>query len=183
MPEDWGQAAVVSNLPYNIATPIVSNLVASDLPWIRMIVTIQLELGKRMSAKPSTSSYGSLPVWLQAQCDVKLLKRLPPTVFWPRPKVNSAIIRLSPNTTRKKRIDDRPFFQDFLRRLFHQRRKYMRSILVGMYRKQIEKPVIDAALDSLNISRQARAEELEVRKLVKLSNRIYKEIQAADNPE
>jgi len=172
---------LVANLPYSIATPVVSNLVASDLPWMRMIITIQLELAKRMTAKPGTSSFGSLPAWLQSQCDTKLLKRLPPTVFWPRPKVNSGIVRLSPNPTRRRQIDDRPFYQDFLRRLFHQRRKLMRSVLVGMYRKQLKKSDIDAALASLNISNQARAEQIEVQQLVELANQLHKTIKATDN--
>ena len=77
---------LVANLPYNIATPVVSNLVATELPWSRMVVTIQYELGQRMQAKPSTSHYGSLAVWLQSQCQVKLLRKVGPTVFWPRPE-------------------------------------------------------------------------------------------------
>lgn len=68
---------LVANLPYNIATPLISNLIASDIPWFSMVVTIQLELGQRMSAKPGKSHYGALSVWLQSQADVKILKKLP----------------------------------------------------------------------------------------------------------
>lgn len=168
---------LISNLPYNIATPVVSNLVATDLPWERMVITIQYELGQRMAAKPSRSHYGSLSVWLQSQCRVKLLKRLPPQVFWPRPKVNSAIVQLLPDEFGKAKIADRPFFQDFLRRLFHQRRKYLRSVLVGMYRKQLEKTQIDEILAELDFKEQARAEEEPPQRLVELANRIYANIE------
>ena len=163
---------LVSNLPYNIATPIVSNLVATELDWERIVVTIQWELAQRMTARAGNSHYGALSAWLQAQCDVRILKKLGPTVFWPRPKVDSAIVRLFPNTTGWKRIGDRRFFQDFVRRLFHQRRKLLRSVVVGMYRKQLSKPEVDEILNRLEIGPEARAEELEVSSLVKLANQL-----------
>ena len=82
---------LVANLPYNVATPVMSNLVATDLPWTRMVVTIQYELAERMAAAPGSSQYSALSVWLQAQTKVTLLKKLGPNVFWPRPQVDSAI--------------------------------------------------------------------------------------------
>ena len=85
---------LVANLPYSVATPVISNLVASDLPWQKMVCTIQLELGEKMIAEPGTSSYGALSVWLQSQCSVRIIRRLGPKVFWPRPKVNSAIVSI-----------------------------------------------------------------------------------------
>jgi 16S rRNA (adenine1518-N6/adenine1519-N6)-dimethyltransferase len=170
---------LVANLPYSIATPVVSNLVASDLPWDRMVITIQLELAQRMTASPGRSSYGALSVWLQSQCHVKLVKRLGPQAFWPRPQVNSAVVRLVPAPGKSGPIADRKFFQDFLRRLFVQRRKMMRSVLVGMYRKQIGKEIVDATLEELNLSPKSRAEDLQPYELVKLSNRLFESIQAS----
>ncbi len=167
---------LIANLPYAIATPVVSNLVATNLPWERMVVTIQLELGLRMQARPGKSTYGALSVWLQSQTFVKLLKKLPPSVFWPRPKVNSAIMQLVPNPAGKKKILDRPFFQDFLRRLFHQRRKMMRSVLVGMYRKELSKAEIDQILQQMGLDQNTRAEQMPVEALVKLANSIYEKI-------
>jgi 16S rRNA (adenine1518-N6/adenine1519-N6)-dimethyltransferase len=170
---------LVANLPYNIATPVVSNLVATELPWSRMVVTIQYELGLRMQARPATSQYGSLAVWLQSQCEVELLRKVPPTVFWPRPKVNSAIMKLTPDPAARALIDDRPFFHDYVRRLFHQRRKMLRSLLVGMYRKQLGKAAVDDVLGELNIEETARAEELPVSVHVNLANRLYQVIEQA----
>lgn len=164
---------LVSNLPYNIATPVVANMVATELPWERMIVTIQLELAERMTARPRTADYGALSVWLQSQCRVKILKTLRPNVFWPRPRVQSAIVKLLPDDQKRKRIRDRPFLQDFLRRLFHQRRKLLRSVLVGMYRKQLQKPEIDAILESTGLADSPRAEELAPEVLVKLANAAW----------
>ncbi|MCA9019383.1 MAG: ribosomal RNA small subunit methyltransferase A [Planctomycetaceae bacterium] len=171
------QLKLVANLPYNVATPIISNIVASDLPWNRMVVTIQYELGLKMACKPATSNYGALSVWLQSQCFVKLLKKVGPTVFWPRPKVDSAIVQLTPNPPLKQKIVDRVFFQDFLRRVFQHRRKLMRSTLVGMYSKQLSKPAVDAILLSHEIDKEkARAEELTVPELIELSNSFQEQI-------
>jgi 16S rRNA (adenine1518-N6/adenine1519-N6)-dimethyltransferase len=172
---------LISNLPYNIATPVVSNLVATELPWERMVVTIQLELGQRMAANPGRSHYGALSVWLQSQCRVKMLKRLPPSVFWPRPRVNSAIVQLLPDDYGRAKIADRPFFQDFLRRLFHQRRKFLRSVLVGMYRKQLSKAEMDEILAEMKFAENARAEEEPPERLVELANRVFATIQSQDN--
>jgi 16S rRNA (adenine1518-N6/adenine1519-N6)-dimethyltransferase len=167
---------LVANLPYSIATPVVSNLVASDLPWDRMVITIQYELAQRMVAGPGKSNYGALSVWLQSQAYVKLLKRLPPSVFWPRPQVNSAIVQLVPAPNRAGGMADRVFVQDFLRRLFAQRRKLMRSVIVGMYSRQLDKPEVDAILDELGFGPKARAEELEPYQLVKLGNRLQEAV-------
>ena len=168
---------LVANLPYNVATPIISNLVASDLPWNRMVVTIQYELGLKMSCKPATSNYGALSVWLQSQCFVKLLKKVGPTVFWPRPKVDSAIVQLTPNPPLKQKIEDRVFFQDFLRRVFQHRRKLMRSTLVGMYSKQLSKTEVDALLEAHGYEREkTRAEELTVSEMIELANAFQEQI-------
>jgi 16S rRNA (adenine1518-N6/adenine1519-N6)-dimethyltransferase len=180
--EDSGRRLkLVANLPYSIATPIVSNLVATDIDWERIVVTIQWELAERMTAAPSTRDYGALSVWLQAQCHVKTLRRLSPTVFWPRPKVQSAIVRLVPDPVGKRRIIDRVFFQDFLRRGFQQRRKHFRGVLAGMYRKQISKADIDSAMAETGIPEKTRAEQIEVAGLVELGNRLYQRINSHQN--
>jgi 16S rRNA (adenine1518-N6/adenine1519-N6)-dimethyltransferase len=170
------QLKLVANLPYSIATPLVSNLVAGDVPWSMMVITIQWELAQKMRARPGWEDYGALSVWLQSQCRVKVLKKLPPTVFWPRPKVNSAIVRLLPDPRAARRIGDREFFHDFVRRVFTQRRKQLRSVLVGMYRKELNKPDIDVILDAMNVKEGARAEELDTKTLVDMARCIREAI-------
>lgn len=173
---------LVSNLPYSIATPVVSNLVATELRWELMVVTIQLELAQRMTAEPGGGDYGALSVWLQSQCRINLLKKLPPAVFWPRPKVSSAILRLLPDKRGQATIEDRPFLQDFLRRVFHHRRKLLRRVLLGMYRKELNKADIDTLLHSMDLPKQARAEQLGVSMLVAMSNRLWRAIQEKSVP-
>ena len=171
---------LVANLPYNIATPIISNLVATDLPWTKIVATIQLELAERMIAKPGQSKYGALSVWLQAQCRVKLIKRMPPSVFWPRPQVDSAVVKLSPSADKRSHIIDREFFHDTIRRLFQHRRKHARGVLCGMFRKQLSKAEVDEVLAEEDLGEGTRAEELEVPRLVALSNRLKNAIVRAE---
>lgn len=164
---------LVANLPYNIATPLISNLVKTDLPWERIVATIQLELAERMIATPGRGKYGALSVWLQAQAKVKLIKRMSPKVFWPRPAVDSAVVKITPQPDKRDRISDREFFHDFIRRVFHQRRKLLRGVVCGMYRKQLSKQAVDALLVEEGLSTEDRAEEMEVDQLVSLSNRLH----------
>lgn len=174
---------LVANLPYSIATPVISNLVATELPWIRMIVTIQYELGLRMQARSGQSHYGALSVWLQSQCHVKMLKQLGPTVFWPRPKVDSAIMSILPASGRRAKIQDRAFFHHFVRSLFGFRRKFIRSVLVGMYRKQLSKPQVDEVLAEMGIEHNVRAEQLDVATIVELATRFQNQISAVEAAE
>ncbi len=163
---------LVANLPYAAATPVVSNLVATELPWSRMVITVQFELALRMCAPPGSSHYGALAVWLQSQAQVRLLKKLGPTVFWPRPKVDSAIVQIDPDPQRRAEIANRAFLQEFIRRLFQQRRKVLRTVLIAMDHEQWGRERIDLLLNDLGLESSARAEDLPVRTLVELANRI-----------
>lgn len=170
---------LIANLPYAVATPVISNLVALDFPWERMVVTVQLEMADRMCAGAGSSDYSALSAWLQSQCRLKILNRLSPQVFWPRPKVNSAVVVIVPDPERRGKILDRPFLQDFLRRLFTQRRKLMRGVLAGMYRDELEKHEIDSVLESLGFETQIRAEQLDPDRLVELCNSIKRAIETS----
>jgi 16S rRNA (adenine1518-N6/adenine1519-N6)-dimethyltransferase len=164
---------LVANLPYNVATPLISNLVASELPWVGMVVTIQLELAQRMTASPgSGSNYGALSVWLQSQCQLKLLKKLGPQVFWPRPNVDSGIVSIRPDPDRRAAIRDRAFFHELVRDVFTQRRKHLRGVLATLFKSRLDRPTIDEICASLGLELNARAEELSAETLVELANRL-----------
>ena len=94
-------------------------------------------------------------------------------------------MQILPNHEAPRHILDRPFFQDYLRRLFTQRRKFMRSTLAGMYRKQLEKTEVDRVLDELGLSRQVRAEQLPPETHVAAANalhRLISEVGATGDP-
>lgn len=163
---------LVANLPYNVATPVISNLVATDLPWSRMVVTIQWELAERIAAQPGTSAYSALSVWLQSQARVKLLRKLPPTVFWPRPNVDSAIVLIERDRERQALLADRGAFQEFLRDAFAQRRKQLIGALAGLWRDRVSRAALAQIAQELGLPADVRAEQMSVSQLVEFSNRL-----------
>lgn len=171
-PETASGLKLVANLPYHVATPVISNLIATDLPWSRMVVTIQSELADRMVAVPKTSDYSALSVWLQAQCRMAILRRLPPTVFWPRPKVDSAIVQLDRDVEKQSRLIDRTAFHEFLRVIFTQRRKHLIGVVAKVLADRIDRAALEAIHHDLGWLTTIRAEELGVEQLVDYHNRL-----------
>ncbi len=174
---------LVANLPYSVATPVITNLIASDLPWVSMVVTIQWELGDKMRAKVGEEGYGALSVWIQSQARARILKKFGPAVFWPRPTIDSAVVGIQRDTTRQNQILDRDFFHDFIRRVFTQRRKQLRSVLIGMYSQQLKKAEIDEILEPLHFPEGVRAEALEPDILVRVSNLFFERLGAKKTVE
>jgi 16S rRNA (adenine1518-N6/adenine1519-N6)-dimethyltransferase len=162
-----GRFKLVSNLPYNIATPVISNLLSAEITPVSMTVTIQKELADRLTAQPSTKDYSALSIWVQSQCDASIVRVMPPEVFWPRPKVHSAIVQIVPNADKKAKIPDPDFFHSFVRAMFFHRRKLLRNELLSAF-KQFDKPAVDALLADLGLKPNARAEELTVEQMLQL---------------
>ena len=167
---------LVANLPYNVATPVLSNLLALDAPPQTMIVTIQKELAERMTAVPGTKDYGALSIWMQSQCHVEIVRNMPPTVFWPRPKVSSAIIRVTLDDALRSRIPDRDFFHTFVRSMFFHRRKFLRSELLSAFKKRLGKPEVDAIFARLGLAPTTRSETLDVDTILGLCEVVRAEV-------
>jgi len=159
---------LLSNLPYNVATPIITNLLALDRPPYSMTVTIQKELADRIVASPGCKDYGALSIWMQSQCRTEIVRVMPPTVFWPRPKVSSAIIRVTLDHALRDRIADRQFFHGFVRSMFFHRRKFLRSELLSAFKRRLNKPDVDGILVEMDLDPTARAEQLDVDTMLKL---------------
>lgn len=159
---------LVANLPYNVATPIISNLLTVTPFPDRMVVTIQKELAQRIVAEPSCKDYSALTIWMQSLCDCEILRILPPSVFWPSPKVDSAIIRVTPNPVKRSRIVDLEYYHSRLRALFFHRRKFLRSQLLTATQDDLSKPQIDEILDKLGLAPNLRAEQLTVEQIIEL---------------
>ena len=163
---------LVANLPYNVATPIISNLLHESPPPDAMVVTIQKELGDRMIAEPRTKEYGALSVWVQSLCRVEIVRVLPPKAFWPRPKVHSAIIRLDAVPEWREKFVDLTHFHQTVRALFFHRRKYLRSVVISAMKGRLEKSEVDAVLSGLGHGETARAEELSVLQIQELAEAL-----------
>ena len=163
---------LVANLPYMVATPILSNLLAGEPLPVSMTVTIQKELADRIMARPSTKDYGALSLWVQSQCAVELVRIMAPSVFWPRPKVHSAILHITVDATRRQRIPDMAFFHQFVRAMFFHRRKFLRSELASAFKGRLEKTGADEIMRALALGPTARAEELDVDTMLRLCEAV-----------
>lgn len=163
---------LVANLPYNIATPLLSNLLlARHVPY-SMTVTIQKELAERIIAPPSTKDYSALSVWIQSQCTAEIVRLMPPSVFWPAPKVSSAILRIVINPDRRSQIADLHFFHQIVKALFLHRRKFLRANVVAAMKRHLNKEQVDALLDEMGFATDTRTEQLDVPTLIRLADKI-----------
>lgn len=164
---------LAANLPYNIATPVISNLLICELPPPQsMTVTIQRELADRIMASPNSKDYGSLSVWIQSMYRVELVRTLAPTVFWPRPKVHSAILRMEFDPLKRAQIPNLRFFHEFVRSIFFHRRKFLRSVAISCFRGRLDKSQVDSVLQAMQLGPQARSEQLGVDVMLELCERF-----------
>jgi 16S rRNA (adenine1518-N6/adenine1519-N6)-dimethyltransferase len=137
-----------------------------------MVVTIQRELADRMTARPSTKDYGALSVWIQSQCTAEMVRALPPSVFWPVPKVTSAVIRLVVDPARRAAIGDLAYFHQFIKSLFFHRRKFLRANVLAAMKRHLDKGQVDQLLDDMGFAPDTRTEQLDVERLLAFTQRV-----------
>jgi len=122
-----GRFILVANLPYAAASPLIINLVVGELFVETMHVTIQKEVGERMIAKPGTKHYGTLSILLSATGNVEILKILKPVVFWPAPKVDSAVVAYRRNSEKVNLIKDMSILNEIINLFMQHRRKMLKA--------------------------------------------------------
>lgn len=157
---------IVGNLPYNISTPLIFHLLEYRSLVQDMHFMLQKEVVMRLAAKPRDKNYGRLSVIAQYYCDVENLFEVPPESFQPRPKVMSAIVRMSPHKSLPAIADDATFFSEVVKQSFQQRRKTLRNSL---------KPILELVpnIEDYPLDFGQRAEQLSVTDFVHLSNFIF----------
>lgn len=153
---------LIANLPYVVATPVIGNLLLERSDIARMVVMVQWEIAEKLVARAGTKEYGSLAVFTQSLADVTVVRRLAPTVFWPRPAVDSGIVRIEPRAEKRDRVGDVRRFRAFLRDLYVHKRKNLRQALAGSPRGRRDKAEVDAQLATLGIDGSLRAEVLDL---------------------
>lgn len=153
---------VIGNLPYNISTPLLFHLLDYIDQIEDMHFMLQKEVVDRLAAPPNTKTYGRLSIMLQYACNVEALFKVPPTAFYPIPKVDSAIVRLIPKTKKNIVAKNLDHLEKIVKLAFGQRRKTIQNSL---------KPLITTEqLQAINIDPQLRAENLTVDEFVNISN-------------
>jgi 16S rRNA (adenine1518-N6/adenine1519-N6)-dimethyltransferase len=122
-----GRVLLVSNLPYDVASSVVIDLVKGPMTADAMFVTIQKEVAERMTARAGNRDYGTLSIFLQATGEIELMRRLKPSVFWPPPGVDSAMVRYARDPAKSRRILDMDVFDSVVGLFIGHRRKMLRA--------------------------------------------------------
>jgi len=125
--EHSGRLMLVSNLPYSVACPVMLNLVTGPVKADCMYVTVQKEVAQRMTAPPGNKDYGSLSILLTATGKIKIERKLPPSVFWPEPQVDSAIVSFTRQPEKIRRIHDMKTLSEVVSLFIGHRRKMLRA--------------------------------------------------------
>ncbi len=156
---------VVSNLPYNVATPLILRLLL-ELPQAgSMVVMVQRELADRYLAEPGSPSYGGVSVKMRLLAEVRRLACVPPTVFLPPPRVESAVLRIERRGGLPPDVEVAPFFR-FLGAAFASRRKMLVNALSGGRVPYCPRPRVEKALRASGFPSGIRAEELSCEELL-----------------
>ena len=165
---------VVANLPYYITTPIIMGLFESHVPVDSITVMVQKEVADRMQTGPGSKDYGALSLAVQYYAEPKIVANVPPNCFMPRPKVGSAVIRLTrhqnpPVTT----LDEKLMFR-LIRASFNQRRKTLSNSLKNSQELLYSKEEVETAITECGLPLNIRGEALTLEQFARLSDAFSK---------
>ena len=163
---------VVANLPYYITTPIIMGLFEGSVPVSSITVMVQKEVAERMKSGPGNKDYGALSLAVQYYADTYLVANVPPNCFMPRPKVGSAVIRLTRNETAPVEAEDEKLMFDIIRAAFNQRRKTLANGLNNSDKLDFPKETIVNVIERLGKGAGVRGEMLTLKEFAELSNML-----------
>ena len=158
---------VIGNIPYNITTEILFRLFESAEIMESAVLMMQKEVAKRLTAQPNTKDYGILAVQTQFSSIPKILFGVPPTAFFPKPNVESSIVKFG-FSENKYRVTDKQLFKSLVRSSFGQRRKTLKNSLRNFCEAN------NISLDDIEFDFSRRAESLSIQEFTELSDRITK---------
>ena len=156
---------LIGNIPYNITTPIVFKALEPPIPK-RSVFLVQREVGERMAAEPDTENYGALSINVAAVARVEQMFVVPRGAFQPPPKVESAVVRLTPREAPLVELESLPAFRTFVQAVFSLRRKQMLRVLRTVKGLPAEHAM--ALLERADIAPSARPEVLSAETLARL---------------
>lgn len=160
---------LVSNLPYNIATPLVATVLTEAPEIFDMTAVVQREAGERFAAAAGSKTYGGVSVLVAYYCNIKVMGKVPPTVFWPQPTVDSVVVRM---TRRPPVVEvDPPALMRVVRAAFSQRRKTIRNSLPGVLGLDVAE--VEDLLKRSVIDPSRRAESLTLQDFARIANELH----------
>lgn len=172
--ENGGKAIkVVANLPYYITTPIIMGLFENHVPVESITVMVQKEVADRMQSGPGSKDYGALSLAVQYYAEPYIVANVPPNCFMPRPKVGSAVIRLTRHKEPPVEVKDEKLMFDIIRASFNQRRKTLANGLNNSDKITCSKEIITEAIEKLGKGPSVRGEALSLQEFASLSNDIF----------
>lgn len=171
-----GAVRFVGNLPYYITTPIIMKILEDRVPADSITVMVQKEVAERLSAKPGSKTYGAITVAVQYYCEVAKVVAAPREVFYPKPNVDSSVIRLDIRKTSPVELLDVSAFFAVVKAGFGQRRKTLHNALTGLY--GMDKITAGRILAQAGIDPGRRGETLTIDEFAVLANTITKEREA-----
>lgn len=166
---------VVANLPYYITTPIIMGLFESHVPLDSITIMVQKEVADRMQVGPGTKDYGALSLAVQYYAQPYIVANVPPNCFMPRPKVGSAVIRLTRYAQPPVQVDDEKKMFRLVRASFNQRRKTLVNGLNNSPEVHATREAVLAALEQMGLSPTVRGEVLTLEQFAQLSNLLVEE--------
>ena len=171
------EIAVVANLPYYITTPILMGLIEARLPIDRYIVMMQLEVARRLSARPSTKDYNALSIAVQYYCDVEIAINVPRDVFIPVPNVDSVVVVLRRKVAPPVIVKNEAFLMELIHGSFRQRRKTLLNNLLSHFNQLSKEDTINL-IEAAGVSPSIRGEALSIQAFGKLANVFYEKLQS-----
>ncbi|MCJ7779039.1 MAG: 16S rRNA (adenine(1518)-N(6)/adenine(1519)-N(6))-dimethyltransferase RsmA, partial [Sedimentisphaerales bacterium] len=169
-----GRFLLVSNLPYSVASPLMMNLITSSIVTDAMHVTVQKEVADRMTAGPGDKHYGTLSIHMAATGDVKTERVLKPTVFWPQPQVDSAMISFVRRKDKISRIYNMELFSKVIGLFMQHRRKMLKGCVKFVAGKLAEIDNWSEIFERCRIDPHNRPEQLRPEDFISISNLCYK---------
>lgn len=163
---------VVANLPYYITTPIIMGLFENHVPVESITIMVQKEVADRMKTGPGSKDYGALSLAVQYYARPELVANVPPNCFMPRPRVGSAVIRLTKHEKPPVEVQDEKLMFQIIRASFNQRRKTLVNGLYNAPELHIPKERTAAVLEEMGLAPGIRGEALELSQFAELSSRL-----------
>ena len=161
---------VVANLPYYITTPIIMGLFENGVPLDSITVMVQKEVADRMQTGPGNKDYGALSLAVQYYADPYIVANVPPNCFMPRPKVGSAVIRLTRHANPPVEVKDEKLMFEIIRASFNQRRKTLANGLNNSPNLNFTKEKITEVIEKLGKGASVRGEALTLEEFARLTN-------------
>jgi len=167
-----GPYNIVANLPYYITTPIIMNLLESGFNVNKLVFMIQKEVAARMIARPGTKDYGALTLGVQYYTEVSQIAKIPPTVFIPKPEVDSAVVKLVRRQEPQVNVKNERFLFKIIKAGFGKRRKTLLNSLSNS-ELDLSREVIIEACSLSQIDPQKRMEQLSIQEIAILADQLY----------